>query len=1378
MLRILGAVFFWLGNNPSIAADRPLEYAQKLTISDGLAHNGVTSMLEDSKGYLWIGTYDGLNRYDGYNFEVYKNTLEHHQLLSNRVRTITEDKNGNIWIGTDDGISLYNYSEERFSDLYSYLDLAHSMHGPIVRKILMDEENGYMICAMEDGEVLIFNDDDYSFKQAFALPSEMTEQMVHFYDVIKLDKQNYLLASSIGIVRFNLKQGKFYSIIPEDVIQANSITIIGENHFLVTQNAGFVILKIDRSTTDYGMTVESKQMTQFHFNSAMLDDLGHVWLGTVNAGVIQIRGVEALINQTPWMTYRYNEDDGLLRVGCIVSSTLGSSWVGSFNKGLFRFDINENPFKSYNTRMNFPNGFKTNEILHMRAFGRNKIYVTANRGGLALFNTDEQVFEPLPFQMPINSSDRVGGVFVGVDKDIWIKAGSSPGVLRVRQGQSITETVRFEGLPQFDKVRPVNWANDKLGNLWIASNEDVYLVAIDANGETTGVASLNSHPFFKNKPIKLARVIYQDPMYPYIWIGTDADGLFRIEFEKNQPLQEMKVMSFQSDKTNPYAISSDFVSSIIRLPNGELWIGTERGGICKVLDSDKEPKFIVFSEKHGLSNNVVKSIQYDDEYNLWISTNIGLNKFNTKTNVFRKFSLVDGLPFEDFTYPSVQLDNGYFVFSGMEGLCYFKPQDINDSEALPKLEFGNFKVFNDLVQPGDSLHGRVLLDQRINKVDQISLYHNENVFSLELKSLHYSKPDNYFLKYQLYPVNNDWVEVPSSQRTVYYNGLVPGKYELRVMASNSLNQWTQPRVLKIVIDPPFWKTNWAYFGYVLLVALLIGVIMKVLLRINSLRHNLQIEKLEKQQVKELNSSRLELFMNISHEFRTPLTLVSGLISRLANMFKSNKDVTHHLDLVQRQSKKMFQLIEQVHDYQKAQQSLLKLNMAGFDVIDFIDDIKKDFEYLALSSGKHWQVKGDAQSLYMMGDRKKLEIVLNNLISNAFKFTEEGDYITLAFAHKDDEITLSVTDTGRGIDDVDLPNLFKRFYRSWKENTYSVGSGIGLEFSKMLVELHYGTIVVESELGEGSKFIVTIPTKVSETNIYDQGKITDILNTESEIEEVELGADDLMATEIPVDENLKALHVFVVEDNADLREFISEVLSGHFQVSAFHHGMQCLDQMEEEWPDLIVSDILMPEMNGLELCQKVKSDIRTSHIPIILLTSRSTIQDRIVGLEVGADAYINKPFDVKHLIVRAQTLLRNRQQLRERFQNELPLVLQKTDNGQNDHAFLEKLYELMAENLDNQDVDINLFAKELYLNRTHFYQKVKALTNQTPFELLKNYRLKRAAELLMQKDARVNEVYMMTGFKSRTHFAKLFKEKYHATPGKYAEESLDKLKSND
>lgn len=1360
-----------------MAADRTLAYAQKLTISDGLAHNGVTSILEDSKGYLWVGTYDGLNRYDGFDFEIYKNTLQKHLLYSNRVRTISEDAKGNIWIGTDEGISIYHYSEERFRDLYSHADLASSLHGPIVRKILVDSANGVIVCATEDGGVLVFNE-DYSFEQAYFSSDASGREKAKFYDILKLDKYNYLLASSAGLIRFNLQHGTFHKHLPEQVKHVNSITSIGENYFIATQNAGFAVLKMNLDTPDFVMTLQAKHMMDFHFNSAMLDDLGHVWLGTVNAGVIKIQGVEGLINDTPWMTYSFNDSDGLLRIGSVVSSSQGSCWVGSFNKGLFRFDIQENPFKSYNTRMHLPYQLKTNEVMHMHAWGRNKVYVTANRGGMALFNTDEQTFEPLSFQIPKDFNERVGSIFVDEKQAVWLKSVSSPGVYRVRHNHSRMEHIRFEGMPEFDKVRPVNWDDDKWGNVWVASFEDVYKINLGENEKPLSVESLNSHPFFKDKPITLGRVIYQDPMYPIVWIGTDADGLIRIQFEKDQPISEMKITQYTSDKSNPYAISSDFVTSITRLPNGELWIGTERGGICKVLDSNTSPRFVVYSEQHGLSNNVVKSIQYDDEYNLWVSTNIGLNKFNTKTNVFRKFSQADGLPFEDFTYPSARLANGYFVFSGMEGLCYFNPNNIADTEALPKLEFGDFKVFNTLIQPGDSLHDRVLLDQRINEKDQISLFYNENVFSLELKSLHYSKPDNYFIKYQLYPVNNDWVQVPSSQRTVYYNGLMPGKYELRVMVSNSLNQWTQPRVLKIIITPPFWKTNWAYLMYVLFAALLIGIVMKVLLRINSLRHNLQIEKLEKQQVKELNSSRLELFMNISHEFRTPLTLVSGLISRLSNMFKSNEEVTHHLDLVQRQSKKMFQLIEQVHDYQKAQQSLLKLNMAGFDVIDFVEDIKKDFEYLALSSGKHWQVKGDASSLYMMGDRKKLEIVLNNLISNAFKFTEEGDYITLEFAHQDDEITLSVTDTGRGIDEVDLPNLFKRFYRSWKENTYSVGSGIGLEFSKMLVELHYGSIAVESELGEGSKFTVTIPTKISETNIYDQGKITDILTTESELEEVELGAGDLTATEIAVDEQLKNLHVFVVEDNADLREFVSDVLSSHFRVSAFHHGAQCLEQMEAEWPDLIVSDILMPEMNGLELCQKVKSDIRTSHIPIILLTSRATIQDRIVGLEVGADAYINKPFDVKHLIVRAQTLLRNRQQLRERFQNELPLVLQKTNDGQNDHAFLEKLYELMADNLDNQDVDINLFAKELYLNRTHFYQKVKALTNQTPFELLKNYRLKRAAELLMQKDARVNDVYMMTGFKSRTHFAKLFKEKYHATPGKYAEESLGKLKPID
>ncbi|WP_044212224.1 hybrid sensor histidine kinase/response regulator transcription factor, partial [Saccharicrinis fermentans] len=399
------------------------------------------------------------------------------------------------------------------------------------------------------------------------------------------------------------------------------------------------------------------------------------------------------------------------------------------------------------------------------------------------------------------------------------------------------------------------------------------------------------------------------------------------------------------------------------------------------------------------------------------------------------------------------------------------------------------------------------------------------------------------------------------------------------------------------------------------------------------------------------------------------------------------------------------------------------------------------------------------------------------INNAFKYTKVNSSISINYKRIGKDLFVSFTDTGKGIDSEDLPHIFERFYQSKKKHSaYTGGSGIGLAFTKRLVEMHYGDIWVTSTLGQGSTFELRLPVVVEESCLSNE-EHEEILKVEKEQEQKSLELQNIDVHHIKSNVDFSGASVYFVEDSTEMRNFVCGVLQAFFKVKSFVNGQECLDAMKEEWPDIVISDVLMPEMNGFDLCKNIKADIKTSHIPVILLTACTTIDDQIQGLQLGADAYIRKPFDVQHLITRTETLLKGRQQLRERYSIDLPLTQRKEDSSAKDNAFLEKLYQLMEQNLDNQELDLDLFAKELYLNRTHFFQKVKAITNQTPYELLKNYRIKKAAEFLGQEKVSVNEAFAMTGFKSRAHFNKLFKEKYQVTPGKYATEMKNKYTGN-
>ncbi len=1342
-----------------------LEFVQQLTISEGLAHNGVTSILEDSRGFIWIGSYDGLHQYDGYEVKIFKNRVDEDLFVSNRIRTINEDANGNLWIGTDEGISIYDYNLDQFQNIYSSKVQNNALSGPIVRKVVIDPIHDLVFCATEDQGLLLFGR-DYGFVQQYMPSPERPQVGISMFDGIHLGADSYLFSTSRGLLLFDLSEETYSTVLDNQIEFSRSILRIDKNSLLATLGEGIAMINYQEKEGTYDFTLKSTTLHAYQFNSAALDALNHLWLGTLTEGILRIDDLKSLYDGLNPKPSSFTAEKGLLRTSCITPTRSGC-WVGTFNKGVFRFDPRGNPFRSYRAEMGMEHGLHSNQILHVAPLDDHRIYLAANRGGLALFDTDKENFEPLPFDLPSAHELRVGAIFVDSKQNTWLKLGGQLGLSRVVHGQRSLDPVRSESVPAINTTHTRSILEDREGNIWIFGNNDVYSIAQNASNEIIRIESLNDHSFFRNNKIALTRCLYLDPIFDYLWIGTDADGLYRITLGADHSLQGAVVEQFLHDKNDKNSISSNFITCIVRLPSGSLWLGTERGGICKVIDSQATPKFQSFSEKHGLSNNVVKSIQYDEEENLWIATNIGLNRFSTKDYTFRRFTKEDGLAFEDFEYASAHLDNGFFVFAGLSGLCYFKPGELPDRGVLPNLVFGDVKVFNETIMPGDTLANRVLLDKRLNHEDKLTLHHDEDAFSIELKSLHFSTHDNHFLRYRLMPMSEKWITVPSDQYNLYYNGLPPGAYVLQAQASDALRNWTDPIVLNILITPPFWKTAWAYVLYFIMAAILVSIVFNTVLNIQKLNHKLEIEKLEKDKVKEVNAAKLRFFSDISHEIKTPLTLISGPVDLLIEQFKNNFDLSDKLQLVKRQSKKILQLIDQVQDFQKADAEVLKMHYSRFNFNEFIGELVINFEYVAKKGDKDLQITGPDEEIYISGDRDMLEKIFNNLLSNALKYTSPDDTIQVDYESRGKDLIVAVKDTGIGISEDDLPHVFERFYRSHGEESKDTGgSGIGLAFTQRLVEMHYGSILATSELHEGTTITVSLPI-VKEQVISDAAeKVRRIMVAEHQYAPHEKVLEDLDADQFKVCGDFSDAVVFLVEDNHDMRRFATEVLSKYFTVYSFYDGRECLEAMEDQWPDIVISDVLMPNLNGLQLCKLIKADIKTSHIPVILLTACATIEDQIQGIRDGADAYIVKPFNLLHLVTKTESILLSRKKLRERYQIGIPLTQEHNRNNRNDNAFLERLYKLMADNLDNQDLNFGKFARELYLNRTHFYQKVKALTDHTPYELLKSYRLKRAAELLSQEGLSVNETFLKTGFKSRTHFSKLFKQRYHVSPGKY------------
>ncbi|MFY0601307.1 MAG: response regulator [Cyclobacteriaceae bacterium] len=1347
---------------------------QTLSISNGLPHNGVTSILEDSHGYMWFGTYDGVTLYDGFKFRTFKNTLDVEPIVSNRVRALAEDLNGNIWLGTDEGISLYNYETQTFSTVYTKGNGKKRSKGPIIRDIIV-LNNGNVVCATEDFGILVF-DSNYKLIDDVLSKDGAGNDEFKYYHGLAIDDDNLILGSSRGLVHISLKSKKV-SIVYAGTVNMNKSLIKLENNQILfskgDRGLGVIPFFIDSDGT-LKFNQMMNYLNEFQFPAVSTDHLGNIWLGIVDYGLIKVSNIHSLGSlNSKHFNAEFKPDFPNIRPSIIYTSSKTGCWFGTFDLGLFRFNIEDNPFSWYKSELRYPFGITTDNVSFIAPFDDHRAIIKAIRGGISLFNTNTQSFEPFFSEIAKEKLNTASAFSLDESGNLWFFM-SGEGLCLIRKGHSHYQSLTREKFPElnFYVPRSLSFDDDK-GVIWMGGGDHVYRVILNLDLKVQKIETIRDNPFFKESSLDLVRVAYSDPEYDFLWFGSDVDGLFRVHLEEGVPLSQARVDQFLADKEDTRSISSNFVTSIIRDESGVLWVGTERGGICRVHSSNERPEFEILEEKHGLSNNVVKSMLLDAKGDFWVPTNIGLSKLDVETGRFRRFTASDGLPFLDFVYSSTILKNGTILLTSEHGFCLFDPDKLPKESALPNVHFNALGVLGDEIAPGDTLRNRVVIDRRLDEVESISLMYDENVFSVDVISLHYADPNNHMLRYRLKPLNNDWIITPSSQYRIYYNGLRPGEYDLEVSASNAQGLWTESKFLKIKINPPFWRTKLAYFVYSILVGLIGFVIVYFVTKIQKLRHSVEIEHLESESAKELNAAKLRFFSNISHEIKTPLTLISGPVNVLKAKFGKDPDAKEKLDIIERQSKKMSQLVDQVHDFQRSDANQLKLNFTSFDFKDFVKEVLEDFEFLAKNDGKELWLDQLDEQIQVSADREKIEKVLNNLLSNAFKFTQAGDKISVRYYSEGKDLFLHITDTGLGISNDDLPRIFERFYQTNQSvERNAAGSGIGLAFIKRLIDMHYGYVDVKSKIGEGSEFIVKLPIVTDKLTENEKETKQKIIDEESRQESYDLNKLSYDKTAIHSDAEFSELTVFLAEDNVDMRMFVSEVLSLHYKVRAFENGQECLNAMDQEWPDLILSDVMMPELDGFDLCKILKNDIKTSHIPIILLTARAHIDDEIKGLKDGADAYLKKPFDVQHLIATIDSLLRNRKQLRDRFEIDLPLEL-KSDTISKDSVFLEKLYSLMNENLSNGELNLDDFAKELYLNRTHFYQKVKALTNQTPFELLKGFRLKKAAEYLT-KGRSVNEVYVMTGFRSRAHFSRSFKSHFDVTPGKYSDEQKSKM----
>jgi signal transduction histidine kinase/DNA-binding response OmpR family regulator len=851
-----------------------------------------------------------------------------------------------------------------------------------------------------------------------------------------------------------------------------------------------------------------------------------------------------------------------------------------------------------------------------------------------------------------------------------------------------------------------------------------------------------------------------------LWFGTRGSGIYRY----NALTKEIEA-HIQASSNEKNALSNNDILSLYIGDQDQLWIGSS-GGLNRLFLQNKPYRIEHFTEHQGLPNNTIHGILEDANANLWLSTNRGLVMYDRIRNTFKTFDTNDGLKNNEFTDGAAFQSAGStrLFFGGINGLDVVYPDKIHAEDYFPRLAITDFHVRNVAVTPGDDSH---ILTQNIDLTDSIILNHDQNFISFFFTTLDYWSKQKSEYGYFLENFDKDWNYI-GKQQSITFTNVPPGHYKLSINYTNENGDWgIHPKIITITVTPPFWKTNWAYASYILLaIGLQVAIVLYIRLRTRA-KKALAMDKFKAQQLKDLNDYKLQFFTNIAHEFRTPLTLILGPV---ASLLQTNNNAAEQTQLktIYGNSLRLQKLIDELIQFRKLETGKDSIAISPVDLVPFTQEIIESFQQHAADREVHLEFYPEPDEFIAFVDHKKVEKILINLISNAIKYNSRGGIVSVTLKESQGKALFAIRDEGIGIAEENTNKIFQSFYHNPAEipnaNGIEKSTGIGLSLTRSLVQIHRGEIRVESKEGKGSTFTVIIP--VSREYYSDLPQESSMVLSSVHLgEKVSLEFDtDHYLSGLAEKKKTKSLSaheysLLVVDDHASIVSLLDNILSDKYTIHKASSGNKAMQVLDDERIDLVISDVIMPDMDGLTLCRKIKENIQSSHIPVILLTAKGEIENRIEGLEVGADSYIPKPFHPEHLFVRIEKLLERMELIRKKFRNfaNLELTQLSTGIGERDDDFFYRITSCIQLHLSEPEFNADTIAEEVGMSKASLYKKVKTITGLTPHGLIKQYRLKKAADLLRNSPMSVSEVIYETGFNSRSYFYKSFNEMFHCHP---------------
>lgn len=1318
-----------------------------ISINEGLSQSTVFSIDQDKRGNMWFATYDGVNKYDGYAFTVYQHNEDDPNSIANDIsRIVKTDSQGRVWIGTRDGLSRYDEEKDIFQNFFYEKKGKHLQVNGIEEispeQLLISTPEGLIMFDIKESK---FIDDSFSTAMHKTIASTLYRQG----DLI------YIGTPTDGLYNYSITQKTFEKVIP--ILGTKQIQAILQQSptriWVATEGAGlFLINPKTKEIKNYLHSPSNpKSISSNYIRSLAMDSQNRLWIGTFNDLNIYHEGTDS------FASYSSNPvENGSLSqrsVRSIFMDSQGGMWLGTYFGGLNYYHPIRNRFKNIRN-IPYKNSLSDNVVSCIVEDKDKNLWIGTNDGGLNLYNPITQRFTSYTLQEDENArgigSNNIKAVYVDEKKSL-VYIGTHAGGLSIlhrnsgqvenfnqRNSQLVNENV-YAILP------------DGEGNLWLGTLSALVRFNPEQRSFTTIEKEKDGTPVVS----KQITTLFRDS-HKRLWIGGE-EGLSVFK-QEGLDIQKASILPVSN-------VTKLFTNCIYEASNGIIWVGTREGFYCF---NEKDKQIKRYNTTNGLPNNVVYGILEDSFGRLWLSTNRGISCFNPETEKFRNFTESDGLQSNQFNTASYcRTSVGQMYFGGINGITTFRPELLLDNPYTPPVVITKLQLFNKVVRPDDETG---ILTKNISETKSITLKSWQTAFSIEFVVSNYISGQHNTFAYKLEGYDKEWYYLTDS-RTVSYSNLPQGTYQFLVKAANSDGKWNPiPTALEIIVLPIWYKTWWALLIFFATFAGFITFVFRFFWMRKSMEAQLEIERRDKEHQEEINQMKMRFFINISHELRTPLTLILTPLQEIINKI-SDRWTRNQLEYIQRNANRLLHLVNQLMDYRRAELGVFELKAKKGNAHQLIQDNFLFYDKLARHKKITYTLHSELEDKEVLFDANYLELIVNNLLSNAFKYTESGQSITVTLKEENGWLLLQVSDTGIGIPINKQGKIFERFYQIESEH---VGSGIGLSLVQRLIELHHGRIELDSEENKGSTFSVYLPQDLS---VYKPSELAsnDEQNEEEQVYSTNSKAMYFIDTEKVENESVesgdkKRGTILIIEDNNEIRRYLSNGLADLFNTLEAGNGEEALEKLKDNEVDVIVTDVMMPVMDGIKLCKNVKQNIRTCHIPVIILSAKTDIKDQMEGLQMGADDYIPKPFSLAILTTKIQNMMRTRRRMLDKYAKSLEVEPEKITFNAMDEALLKRAMTIVEKNMDNIEFSTDEFAREMNMSRSNLHLKLKAITGESTIDFIRKIRFNEAAKLLKDGRYTVAEVSTMVGFNTPSYFATSFKKYFGCLPTEYIKKS--------